>query len=80
VIGACAPIHPRVGPAVRPDVRIRAGLLFSLRNFRFSAADLQEDLQPRFRAAMTARLAERRYRQALSFEDTNRDLVGTKAS
>jgi hypothetical protein len=29
---------------------------------------------------MTARLAERRYRQALSFEDTNRDLVGTKAS
>jgi hypothetical protein len=25
VIGACAPIHPRVGPAVRPDVRIRGG-------------------------------------------------------
>ena len=27
VIGACAPIHPRVGPAVRPDVSIRADLL-----------------------------------------------------
>jgi hypothetical protein len=27
VIGACAPIHPRVGPAVRPDVPIRADLL-----------------------------------------------------
>jgi hypothetical protein len=26
---------------------------------------------------MTARLAERRYHQALSFEGTNRDLVGT---
>ena len=27
VIGACAPIHPRVGPAVRPDVSIWADLL-----------------------------------------------------
>ena len=27
VIGACAPIHPRVGPAVRPDASIRADLL-----------------------------------------------------
>jgi hypothetical protein len=31
VIGACAPIHPRVGPAVRPDVTIRADLLLFLR-------------------------------------------------
>ena len=27
MIGACAPIHPRVGPAVRSDVSIRADLL-----------------------------------------------------
>src|SRR6266852_3771760 len=31
VIGACAPIHPRVGPAVRPDVSIRADLLLFFR-------------------------------------------------
>jgi hypothetical protein len=36
VIGACAPIHPRVGPAVRPDVRIRVDPLFLLENFEFS--------------------------------------------
>ncbi len=35
VIGACAPIHPRVGPAVRPDVSIRGGPLFLLRNSAF---------------------------------------------
>src|SRR5262249_2735231 len=62
------PIHPRVGPAVRPDVPIRADLLFLLKNFRFSAVDLQEDLHRVFRAAMAARLAERRYPQALGFE------------
>ena len=33
VIGACAPIHPRVGPAVRPDVSIRGGPLFLLLDF-----------------------------------------------
>ena len=33
VIGACAPIHPRVGPAVRPDVPIRGGPLFLLLDF-----------------------------------------------
>ena len=31
VIGACAPIHPRVGPEVRPDVSIRADLLLFFR-------------------------------------------------
>src|SRR6266540_7252611 len=35
VIGACAPIHPRVGPAVRPDVCIRARPLFLLQNYGF---------------------------------------------
>src|SRR6266478_9347759 len=30
-IGACAPIHPRVDPAVRPDVCIRADLLLFAR-------------------------------------------------
>jgi hypothetical protein len=33
VIGACAPIHPRVGPAVRPDVPIRGGPFFLLVDF-----------------------------------------------
>src|SRR5215831_19189795 len=33
VIGACAPIHPRVGPAVRPDVSIRGGPFFLLLDF-----------------------------------------------
>src|SRR5215831_32778 len=46
VIGACAPIHPRVGPAVRPDVPIRADLLLFLRPspraHRRAAADAKE--------------------------------------
>jgi len=32
VIGASAPIHPRVDPAVRPGVSIRADLLLFARN------------------------------------------------
>jgi hypothetical protein len=41
VIGACAPIHPRVGPAVRPDVPIRADLLLF-----FSTMAARSDVLP----------------------------------
>src|SRR5215831_322635 len=65
VIGACAPIHPRVGPAVRPDVPIRADLLLFLRPspraHRGAAADAEgrtrRDRGHRFNAAGERRAA-----------------------
>jgi hypothetical protein len=46
-IGAHAPRSPAPINATRPDFPVRAGQLFLLGNFRFSASDLRLNLQAR---------------------------------